>query len=141
MIPETPLLNHRDILTWGPFLDVESPEAIGRAIYDLQVFLERAFDLDFHDTASTVAMARDMLLSWARRAMETDWRSDAALLDEGNRILRRLRLRHMESKGFSTATLDLRSETIDDIDKEMAKQQAVRQRIVHLLCLIFSPFF
>lgn len=120
-------LSETDILTWGPFLDVESVEAGAVAQLQFTWFLERSFAISPSDGSTKMAMARDELLRWAKRAREVDWRAESDVLNEGKGILRRLRLVALEAQGYDISSLLKGADTKDDIFKEKARQDAVRR--------------
>jgi hypothetical protein len=72
---------------------------------------------------SKLALCRDELVRWARRAMETsEWKQDMQLVNEGQEVLRKLRIVHMEFQGYDVSSLLRPAGVQDDIAKERAKQ-------------------
>ena len=117
-----------DLLSF-PWLEFDL-EQDTKARYDFRRFLESTFNIASEDTTTAKAILRDAFITWARRVTVDEWRTDTVAVQEGNDLLRKIRLVHMQSEGYDVKSLTRypHGHQPDDIEKERAKQDAERNR-------------
>ena len=118
---------NKSVLTTWPWLYEPDPLLWEKAIWDIALFLNTTFRIAVDDRESLVAVHRDNLLTWCRRALAVDWRADSLLKQEGITALRKLRLANLARRGISTVGLSAETDVPhDDIDK--AEERHARER-------------